>query len=109
MLPESTARYYRRPDITYLRITDIPFPTAADVGEVVPPVELEPKVTVSATVVGLPLASCSWTVIGPRVGLEDAAPETGAEVMTNFAGDPAVMLKALVVAEVKDPSVAVSL
>jgi DNA-binding transcriptional LysR family regulator len=24
VLPESTARYYRRPDITYLRITDIP-------------------------------------------------------------------------------------
>jgi DNA-binding transcriptional LysR family regulator len=24
VLPESTARYYRRPDITHLRITDIP-------------------------------------------------------------------------------------
>src|SRR3984957_8730133 len=63
-----------------------------DVAHNRPPVEVEPKVAVSAPVVGLPKASCSWTVIGPRVGLEDAAPETGAEVMTNFEGDPAVMV-----------------
>ena len=63
------------------------------------PVELEPKVTVSAVVVGLPRASCSWTVSGPKVALAEAVPETGFEVMTNWLGEPAVMLKAVVVAE----------
>ena len=47
------------------------------------PVEFELRVTVSAVVVGLPEASCSWTVIGPRVALVDAAPDTCVEVMTN--------------------------
>ena len=63
------------------------------------PAEFEPKVTVSAVVVGLPKASCSWTVSGPKVALAEAVPERGVEVMTNWLGEPALMLKGLVVAE----------
>src|SRR5277367_6092473 len=50
------------------------------------PVEEEDKVTVSATVVGTPAAVSSVTVMGPRVALEDAAPETAVEVMTSLVG-----------------------
>jgi hypothetical protein len=56
------------------------------------PAEFEPKVTVSAVVVGLPKASCSWTVSGPKVALAEAVPERGVEVMTNFDGAPALMV-----------------
>ena len=47
------------------------------------PLELEERLTVSATVVGLPNGSCSWTVIGPMLAELDAIADNGFEVKTN--------------------------
>ena len=52
------------------------------------PLEFDVKLTVSAVVVGLPLASSSWTVIGPKLALDDAAPETADEVNTSLLAAP---------------------
>ena len=54
------------------------------------PVELEARVTVWAVVVALPNVSCSATVIGPRVAVADAAPDTAVEVMTYLDAAAAV-------------------
>ena len=70
-----------------------------EVAENFAPDELDAKVTVSLAVVGLPKASCSWTVIGPSAALDDAGPETGVEVTTSWLGLPAVMANGLVVTE----------
>jgi hypothetical protein len=51
-----------------------------------PPFDEEDKLIVSARVVATPPAVSSVTVMGPRVALEDAAPETGAEVITSLVG-----------------------
>src|ERR1700684_230109 len=63
------------------------------------PVEFELKVTVSAVVVGLPSASCSWTASGPRVAEAEAGPETDPLMMMNLEGAPAVMLDGLLTAQ----------
>jgi hypothetical protein len=70
------------------------------------PGELEARVTVSAVVEGLPNGSCSATVIGPRVAVGDAAPDTGLDVTANWEGGAAVTAKLLLVAGDNDPSVA---
>ena len=57
-----------------------------DVSEKTPPDELEVRLTVAAAVVGLPKASCSWTVILPRVGEFEAVPDTAVDVKTSLAG-----------------------
>jgi len=51
-----------------------------------PPVELEDRLTVVAevTFTGLPDEFSTWTVIGPKLALLDAAPETGEVVMTSL-------------------------
>ena len=54
------------------------------------PAELEARVTDWAVVVGLFRASCSWTVIGPRVAVADAAPDTAVDVKAYLDGEPAV-------------------
>jgi hypothetical protein len=41
--------------------------------------------------------SSSWTVIGPRVAVEVAGPETAPVVKTNLLGLPTVMATGLVV------------
>src|SRR5690242_6992279 len=55
------------------------------------PVEFEDSATVCAEVVGLPTPSCSWTVIAPRLAVEDALPETALEVMTSFVATLAIV------------------
>ena len=62
-----------------------------DVAEKIPMPELDDRLTVSAMVVGFPSASCSWTVMGPRVGEDDAVPDTAAVVKTSLAGVPVPM------------------
>jgi hypothetical protein len=53
----------------------------------IPAEELEPRLTVSAPPgSAFPKASCSWTVILPRVGLFEAVPETAVVVKAIFAG-----------------------
>ncbi len=55
--------------------------------------ELEPRLTVRAPPgSAFPNASCSWTVIMPRVALLEAAPETGAVVNAIFAGGAVEMV-----------------
>ena len=61
------------------------------------PLELEARLTVSAVVVRLPKASCSWTVMGPMVDPDPAEPEAEVEVKANRNGVAAVMLNAFVV------------
>ena len=51
------------------------------VAEKTPVPELDDRLTVSATVVGLPNLSCSWTVIGPMLVELDAMADNGLEVM----------------------------
>src|SRR5580698_4209594 len=78
------------------------------------PVLFEERLTVSAAVVGLPYASCSWTVIGPTLAPEDAVPDWGLDVKANCAEGAAVTLKAELVVDdvspgpVRTESVAVS-
>ncbi len=43
--------------------------------------EVDERLTVSATVVGLPNMSCSWTVIGPMLAELDAIADNGFEMM----------------------------
>jgi hypothetical protein len=50
------------------------------------PLESELRFTISALVDGLPKASCSWTVIGPRDAPDDAGPETAELVKTSVRG-----------------------
>jgi hypothetical protein len=57
------------------------------------PVELEPRFTVSAVVAGLPNASCSWTVIGPRLAVCVAVPDTGLDVKANCEAGPELSAK----------------
>ena len=57
------------------------------------PVELEPRFTVSAVVAGLPNASCSWTVIGPRLAFCVAVPDTGLDVKANWEAGPELSAK----------------
>src|SRR5665213_1147801 len=68
------------------------------------PVEFEDRFTVSAAVVGLPYASCSWTVIGPRLAPEDACPDTAFDVMANCATEAAVTLNGTLVTEAVSPT-----
>ena len=70
------------------------------------PVELDERLTVSAVVEALPNASRSCTVIGPNVGLLDAAPDTVPLVKISWAAGPAVMLSCWV-AEVRPVTAAV--
>src|ERR1700690_757786 len=70
-------------------VTVVPFKVAEKTAV---PVLLDPRVTVSAVVVGLPKLSCSWTVIGPRLAVDDAAPETAEVVITNLLADPAELV-----------------
>ena len=44
------------------------------------------KFTVSAVVLTLPKASCSWTVIGPSVALLEAPPDTAPVVKIQLCG-----------------------
>ena len=57
-----------------------------------PPAEVEERAIVSAVVVALLKMSCSATVIGPRVALEDAAPDTAVVVRTSLATPAGVMV-----------------
>ena len=70
------------------------------------PVELDERLTVSATVVGLPNGSCSWTVIGPMLAELDAMADAGFEVKTNWEGGAARTLKGELVPEVSPVSLA---
>ena len=61
-----------------------------EVSEKTPFVELELRLIVSGTLVGLLKASSSVTVIRPRVAVLEAVPETAVDVKTNFAGGAVV-------------------
>ena len=80
-------------------VTDVPPELAANT----PAVLLEDSVTVvePAAVAGLLVASCSWTVTGPRVAVLDAAPLTAVLVRASLlaAETATVPLGALVVAQ----------
>jgi hypothetical protein len=56
------------------------------------PAVFDDKLTVSAVVVGFPNWSCSWTVIGPKLAVEDAAPDTADDVNTSLLAAAAVMV-----------------
>jgi hypothetical protein len=74
------------------------------------PDEFDERKTVvekNEAVVGLPYASCSCTVMGPMVALDDAVPLRGFEMMANWEAEPTVMLNGLEVATAIVPSVAV--
>ena len=58
---------------------------------VVPP-ELEVSVTVSAVVVGLPLTSCSWTVIGPMLAVALADADNAVVVKASLLTAPTLMV-----------------
>ncbi len=76
----------------------VPLPELA---EKMPPVELDERVTVvfDVALTGLLVALSSWTTIGPRVELLDAAPETGVVVITSLvATDPVT-----IVSDIPDP------
>ena len=62
--------------------------------------------TVSAVVVGLPLASCSWTVIGPRLAVELTLADSAVEVMTNLLTPPTLTVS-ICVPEAKPVAAAV--
>ena len=57
------------------------------------PPELDARVTVTGLVVGLPKASCSCTVIGPSVALDEAVPVTADVVKTSLAGGAGLTTK----------------
>ena len=64
-------------------VIGVPFRPAAKI----PAAELEPRLTVSAPPgSAFPKASCSWTVILPRVALFEAVPVTAVVVKAIFAG-----------------------
>ena len=73
------------------------------------PVELEARVTVWAVVAALPKESCSATVIGPRVAVADAAPDTAVEVMTYLDAAAAVTVSICVPGVVRPEAVMVGL
>jgi hypothetical protein len=58
-----------------------------DVAEKMPPPEVDARSTVVAdpTVTGVPKAFWTWTVMAPRVALDDAEPDTAVEVITNLS------------------------
>ena len=58
------------------------------------PEEFEARFTVVLLpgVTGLPKESWRWTVIGPRVALAEAEPDTGPEVMASLLAVAAVMV-----------------
>src|ERR1019366_1234167 len=70
------------------------------------PVEFDERLTVSATVVGFPNATCSWTVMGPMLAVAEAIAAVGLEVMTNAEGAAGATVKAALVAVVNPLSLA---
>ena len=72
------------------------------------PEELDVRFTVAAAVVELPDESHSVTVIGPKVAVDDAEPDTAVEVIANWLAAPAMTDRLEVVVEVSRPSVAAS-
>ena len=72
----------------------VPAPDS-DAENTVVPDELDDRDTVSpptGALTGLPAESRACTVIGPSDAVDDAAPDTAAEVITNCDADPAVMV-----------------
>ena len=68
----------------------------AVVANLVVPLEVEDSVIVWAAVVGLLRASCSATVMGPRLAVADAVPDTVVEVITNLVAAPDVTVSVCV-------------
>jgi hypothetical protein len=60
------------------------------------PAVFEDRFTVIADVVALPKASCSCTVIGPRLAEGEAVPDTAALVMTSLEGAAATIVSTCV-------------
>jgi len=70
------------PERIVTEVVDAPPEVAAKM----PPTELDPRFTVvfEPTLTGVPKAFWTWTVMGPRVALLDAAPDTAVDVITNL-------------------------
>jgi hypothetical protein len=87
-------------------VTPDPFEVLAKI----PPVELDDKLTVvlEATLATLPYASWTWTVIGPRLALEEAEPDTAPVRKTSWLATAGLFVKEKLAALVTPPTVAVT-